>query len=54
MACSIPASARDRAWATMRWLLAMVGSLADSTEKPTIKAERITSDSIAIGNATPR
>src|SRR5207249_2765583 len=54
MACSTPASASARAWVTARWLLAMVGSVAESTEKPTTSADRMSSASIAIGSATPR
>ena len=38
---STPASASARACATASWLLAIVGSMADSTEKPTMRAERI-------------
>src|SRR5262245_45441433 len=51
---STPASASARAWATRSWLFAIVGSLADSTEKATTRAARITSAISAIGRATPR
>src|SRR5512146_1948970 len=54
IARSIPASASARAWATMSWLLAMVGSEAESTEKPMTSTERMSRASMAIGSATPR
>ena len=51
---STPASASARACATASWLLAIVGSMADITEKPAMRAERITRLKSAIGRATPR
>src|SRR6266540_2131254 len=49
-----PASASARAWATMSWLLAIVGSVDASTEKTNTSAERMSRASIAMGSATPR
>src|SRR6266545_2465382 len=51
---SIPASAIARACATRIWLLAILGSLAESTEKPTTSTVMTISASMARGSATPR
>jgi hypothetical protein len=51
---SYPLSASERAWATRRWFVAMMGSVCERTVKASINVVSNSKIIMAIGSAMPR